>query len=128
MLPSLTLHSAMKVATIATLTATSPLRFEPAPSPDGPPFDFSIASLTESERSLMAAMLPRKTGPVFRRRYCIAVISILLLTRSNGRRHAGRFLAAGDLAELMHHGGAAPRRGSPMTLTGFMSFLTEHPL
>src|SRR4051794_15564684 len=73
MLPSLTLHGAMKVATMATLTATSPLRLEPAPASDGPSFDFSIASLIESERSLMPAMLPRKDGPVFPCRQYIAV-------------------------------------------------------
>ena len=49
MLPSFTLHSAMNVATTATLTATRLLRLSWLAS-----WDFSIASDTVSERSLMA--------------------------------------------------------------------------
>ncbi len=63
MLPAFTLHSAMKVAMIATLSAIIPLRLEP-PSPAGgaSSSDFSIASATVSARSLMRGCYPG-SGP-----------------------------------------------------------------
>src|SRR4029077_15978281 len=55
MLPSFTLHSAVKVAVIATLIATIVLMREPPP---GPP-DRSTASETVSAMSLMAVQMLR---------------------------------------------------------------------
>jgi hypothetical protein len=75
MLPAFTLHSAMKVAMIATLSAIIPLRLEPPPPAGGVSSDFSIASATVSERSLMRGCYPGSRRRLSSRHHLINVIS-----------------------------------------------------
>ena len=76
-LPAFTLHSAMNVAMIATLTAIIPLRLEPRRLAGGASSsDVSIASATLSARSLMRGCYPGSGRRLSSYHQLINVISI----------------------------------------------------
>ena len=107
MLPSFTLQSAMNVATIATLMATRPFRFEPPASPESPAtfvrsldrLGHVVSELAHGDRCYRGRQIP----PVLRPSIILPLSVIIFMTSLTARGDpAARFRAAARMAEPMH--------------------------